>query len=79
LIIYLTAEQAAELATDISSQHHFRPLGFLILFLLLVLEMILKEMQPALKGSGAYFNLHRKKATSFLKNMDGNILNQDLN
>jgi hypothetical protein len=41
--------------------------------------MAKKEMQPALKGSGAVFQFAPKKVKSFLKNMDGNILNQSQN
>ena len=54
LIIYLTPEQVAELATDLSSQNHFHRWIFDLTSPAL-LEMIQKEMQPALKGSGAVF------------------------
>ena len=66
LIIYLTAEQAAELATDISSQHHFRRWVFDLVSPAL-LEMILKEMQPALKGSGAVFQFAPEEGEEFFE------------
>jgi len=66
LIIYLTAEQAAELATDISSQHHFRRWVFDLVSPTL-LEMILKEMQPALKGSGAVFQFAPEEGEEFFE------------
>ena len=66
LIIYLTAVQVAELATDLSSQHHFRRWVFDLVSPAL-LEMILKEMQPALKGSGAVFQFAPEEGEEFLE------------
>ena len=66
LIIYLTAEQAAELATDLSSQDHFRRWIFDLVSPAL-LEMIQKEMQPALKGSGAVFQFAPEEGEEFFE------------
>jgi len=66
LIIYLTAEQAAELATDLSSQRHFRRWVFDLTSPAL-LEMIKKEMQPALKGSGAVFQFAPEEGEAFFE------------
>ena len=66
LIIYLTTEQAAELATDLSSQIHFRRWAFDLVSPAL-LEMILKEMQPALKGSGATFQFAPENGEAFFE------------
>ena len=66
LIIYLTTEQAAELATDLSSQHHFRRWIFDLTSPAL-LEMIQKEMQPALKGSGAVFQFAPEEGEAFFE------------
>ena len=64
LIIYLTNEQVAELATDLSSQPHFRRWIFDLTSAAL-LEMIQKEMQPALKGSGAVFQFAPEEGEEF--------------
>jgi len=66
LIIYLTSEQAAELATDLSSQDHFRRWVFDLVSPAL-LEMIQKEMQPALKGSGAVFQFAPEEGEEFFE------------
>jgi methyltransferase (TIGR00027 family) len=66
LIIYLTAEQAADLAADLSSQSHFRRWVFDMVSPPL-LEMILKEMQPALKGSGATFQFAPEEGEEFFE------------
>lgn len=66
LIIYLTTEQAAELATDLSSQKHFRRWAFDLVSPAL-LEIILKEMQPALKGSGAVFQFAPENGEAFFE------------
>jgi len=66
LIIYLTNEQVAELATDLSSQHHFRRWIFDLTSPAL-LEMIQKEMQPALKGSGAVFQFAPEEGEEFFE------------
>jgi len=67
LIIYLTNEQVAELATDLSSQKHFRRWIFDLTSAAL-LEMIQKEMQPALKGSGAVFQFAPEEGEEFFEN-----------
>ena len=66
LIIYLTNEQVAELATDLSSQPHFRRWIFDLTSSVL-LEMIQKEMQPALKGSGATFQFGPEEGEAFFE------------
>ena len=66
LIIYLTSEQAAELATDLSSQPHFRRWIFDLASPAL-LEMIQKEMQPALTGSGAIFQFAPEDGEAFFE------------
>ena len=66
LIIYLTSEHAAELATDLSSQHHFCRWIFDLTSPAL-LEMIQKEMQPALKGSGAVFQFAPEEGEEFFE------------
>lgn len=66
LIIYLAAEQVAELATDLSSQDHFRRWVF-DLESPALLEMIKKEMQPALKGSGAVFQFAPEEGEEFFE------------
>jgi len=66
LIIYLTSEQAADLATDLSSQPHFRRWIFDLTSPAL-LEMIQKEMQPALKGSGAVFQFAPEEGEEFFE------------
>jgi methyltransferase (TIGR00027 family) len=66
LIIYLTSEQAAGLATDLSSQPHFRRWIFDLTSPAL-LEMIQKEMQPALKGSGAVFQFAPEEGEAFFE------------
>ena len=66
LIIYLTNEQVAELATDLSSQPHFRRWIFDLTSAAL-LEMIQKEMQPALKGSGAVFQFAPEEGEEFFE------------
>lgn len=66
LIIYLTYEQAAELSTDISSQAHFHRWVF-DLVSPAVLEMAKKEMQPALKGSGAVFQFAPEEGEEFFE------------
>ena len=66
LIIYLTSEQAAGLATDLSSQPHFRRWIFDLTSPAL-LEMIQKEMQPALKGSGAVFQFAPEEGEEFFE------------
>ena len=66
LIIYLTNEQVAELATDLSSQPHFRRWIFDLTSAVL-LEMIQKEMQPALKGSGAIFQFAPEEGEAFFE------------
>jgi len=66
LIIYLTSEQAAELATDLSSQPHFRRWVFDLTSPAL-LEMIKKEMQPALKGSDAIFQFAPEEGEEFFE------------
>ena len=66
LIIYLTNEQVAELATDLSSQDHFRRWIFDLTSPAL-LEMIQKEMQPALKGSGAVFQFAPEEGEEFFE------------
>jgi methyltransferase (TIGR00027 family) len=66
LIIYLTSDQAAELSTDISSQAHFHRWVF-DLVSPAVLEMAIKEMQPALKGSGAVFQFAPEEGEDFFE------------
>jgi methyltransferase (TIGR00027 family) len=66
LIIYLTYEQAAELSTDLSAQDHFRR-WFFDLASPALLEMIKKEMQPALKGSGAVFQFAPEEGEEFFE------------
>ena len=66
LIIYLTNEQVAELATDLASQDHFRRWVFDLASPAL-LEMILNEMQPALKGSGAIFQFAPEEGEEFFE------------
>jgi methyltransferase (TIGR00027 family) len=66
LIIYLTAEQVADLATDLSSQVHFHRWVF-DLVSPAVLEMAKKEMQPALKGSGAVFQFAPEEGEEFFE------------
>ncbi|HEX6845708.1 MAG TPA: SAM-dependent methyltransferase [Chitinophagaceae bacterium] len=66
LIIYLTDEQAAELAIDLSSQDHFHRWIFDLTSPAL-LEMIKKEMQPALKGSGAVFQFAPEEGEAFFE------------
>lgn len=66
LIIYLAPEQAAELATDLSSQDHFHR-WIVDLVSPVLLEMILKEMQPALKGSGALFQFAPEEGEVFFE------------
>ena len=66
LIIYLTSEQVAELTIDISSQDHFRHWVF-DLVSPAVLEMAKKEMQPALKGSGAVFQFAPEEGEEFFE------------
>jgi len=66
LIIYLTSEQVAELTIDISSQDHFRRWVF-DLVSPAVLEMAKKEMQPALKGSGAVFQFAPEEGEEFFE------------
>ena len=66
LIIYLTNEQVAELATDLSLQIHFRRWIFDLTSPAL-LEMIQKEMQPALKGSGAVFQFAPEEGEEFFE------------
>ena len=66
LIIYLTNEQVAELATDLSSQPPFRRWIFDLTSAAL-LEMIQKEMQPALKGSGAVFQFAPEEGEEFFE------------
>ena len=64
LTIYLTADQNAELATDLSSQEHFHRWVFDIVSPA-VLEMAKKEMQPALEGSGAVFQFAPEEGEEF--------------
>ncbi|HEY5772004.1 MAG TPA: SAM-dependent methyltransferase [Chitinophagaceae bacterium] len=66
LIVYLTYEQAAELATDLSSQEHFHRWVFDLISPAL-LEMIQKEMQPALQGSGAVFQFAPEEGEEFFE------------
>ena len=66
LIIYLTNEQAADLATDLSSQPHFHRWIFDLTSPAL-LEMIQTEMQPALKGSGAVFQFAPEEGEEFFE------------
>ena len=66
LIIYLTNEQVAGLATDLSSQDHFRRWIFDLTSAAL-LEMIQKEMQPGLKGSGAIFQFAPEEGEEFFE------------
>ena len=66
LIVYLTPEQAAELATDLSSQKHFHRWVFDLVSPAL-LEMIQKEMQPALQGSGAVFQFAPEEGEEFFE------------
>ena len=66
LIIYLASEQVAELATDLSSQNHFRRWIFDLTSPAL-LEMIKTEMQPALKGSGAVFQFAPEEGEEFFE------------
>ena len=66
LIIYLTSEQAADLATDLSAQDHFHRWVFDLVSPAL-LEMITKEMQPALQGSGALFQFAPQEGEEFFE------------
>ena len=66
LIIYLTSEQVAELSIDISSQAHFHRWVF-DLVSPAVLEMAKKEMQHALKGSGAVFQFAPEEGEEFFE------------
>ena len=66
LIIYLANEQVADLATDLSSQIHFRRWIFDLTSAAL-LEMIQKEMQPALQGSGALFQFAPGEGEAFFE------------
>ena len=66
LIIYLTYEQAAELSIDLSAQNHFRR-WFFDLASPTLLEMIKKEMQPALKESGAVFQFAPEEGEEFFE------------
>ena len=66
LMIYLTYEQAAELAIDLSAQNHFRR-WFFDLASPALLEMIKKEMQPALEGSGAVFQFAPEEGEAFFE------------
>ncbi len=66
LIIYLAYEQVAELSLDLSAQNHFRRWVF-DLSSAALLEMIKKEMQPALKGSGATFQFAPEEGEEFFE------------
>lgn len=66
LIIYLTREQVGELATDLSTQDHFRRWIFDLTSPAL-LEMIKTEMQPSLKGSGAVFKFAPEEGEAFFE------------
>ena len=66
LIIYLTYEQVAELSMDLSAQNHFHR-WFFDLTSAALLEMIQKEMQPALKGSGAVFQFAPEEGEAFFE------------
>ena len=66
LIIYLANEQVADLATDLSLQIHFRRWIFDLTSAAL-LEMIQKEMQPALQGSGALFQFAPEEGEEFFE------------
>ena len=66
LLIYLTNEQVAELATDLSSQPHFRRWVFDLASPAL-LDMLKKEMQPGLEGSGAVFQFAPEEGEEFFE------------
>lgn len=66
LIIYLTYEQVAELSLDLSAQNHFHRWVFDLTSAAL-LELIQKEMQPALKGSGAVFQFAPEEGEEFFE------------
>ncbi len=66
LIIYLTNDEVAELSTDLSSQNHFRR-WVIDMISPVLLEVILKEMQPALKESGATFQFAPEEGEKFFE------------
>ncbi len=66
LIIYLTAQQAAELSTDLSSQTHFNRWAFDLASPAL-LTMALEKMGSALKGSGAKFQFAPEEGEEFFE------------
>jgi methyltransferase (TIGR00027 family) len=66
LIIYLTAQQAAELSTDLSSQNHFQRWAFDLASPAL-LTLAQEKMGSALTGSGAKFQFAPEEGEEFFQ------------